>query len=115
VSRGAALALAVVFAWSSLTKLVTRPDLTTLGLPAWSGAAIAYVEAALALALLLSPANGGLAALALLVGFTAFLLRRRDSGVGCGCFGSASTAPITWRTIGRNAVLVALAAIASFA
>jgi hypothetical protein len=115
VSRGAALALAVVFAWSSLAKLVTRPDMTALGLPAWFASATAYVEAALALVLLISPANGGIAALALLAGFTAFLVARRNSGVGCGCFGSTKAEPISWRSIGRNVVLLALAAIAAFA
>ena len=115
MNRGAALALAVVFAWSSLAKLVTQPDMTALGLPAWFAPVTAYVEAGLALLLLVSPANGGIVALALLAGFTAFLVARRDSGVGCGCFGSAKVEPISWRSIARNVVLMALAAIAAFA
>lgn len=115
MSRSAALALAVVFAWSSLAKLITRPDMATLGLPAWSGAATAYVEAALAVVLLVSPANGGVAALALLVGFTVFLVRRFDTGRGCGCFGSSSTKPVGVWAIFRNSAFVVLAAIAAFA
>jgi hypothetical protein len=114
MSRAAALLLAVVFAWSSLAKLVTRPDMTPLGLPSWAGEATAYAEAALALALLLSPANGGIAALALLAGFTAFLFARRNSGVGCGCFGSAKAEPISTKDIVRNVVLLAVAAMAAF-
>jgi hypothetical protein len=115
VSRAAALALAVVFAWSSLGKLVTRPDMTVLGLPSWSGQATAYVEAALAVLLLVSPANGGVVALALLAGFTAFLVRRFDSGSGCACFGSSSTRPVGVTALVRNAALLVLAAMAAFA
>jgi hypothetical protein len=114
MSRGAALALAVVFAWSAVGKLITRPDMTKLGLPAWSGEATAYVEAALALLLLLRPADGGIVALALLAGFTAFLVRRFDSGTGCGCFGSSSTKPVGVSALVRNAALLALAAVAAF-
>jgi hypothetical protein len=115
VSRVAALALAVVFAWSSLAKLVTKPDMTALGLPRWSADAIATVEAALAVTLLLSSSTGGIAALALLAGFTTFLVARRNSGVGCGCFGSAKAEPISWKSVGRNVVLLAVAGIAAFA
>jgi hypothetical protein len=115
MSRAAALVLAVVFAWSSLAKLVTQPDMTPLGLPRWSGKGTAYVEAALALALLLSPSTGGVAALALLAGFTAFLIARRNSGVGCGCFGSTKAEPISTKDILRNLALLAVAAVAAFA
>ena len=76
---------------------------------------VVAIGAALALLLLVSSANGGIVALALLAGFTAFLVARRGSGVGCGCFGSTKTEPISWRDIGRNVVLMALAAIAAFA
>jgi len=115
LTRAAALVLAVVFAWSSLAKLVTQPDMTALGLPPWFAPTTAYVEGALALLLLVSPANGGIVALALLAGFTAFLVARRNSGVGCACFGSASVAPISWKAIARNAALLAVAAVAAFA
>jgi hypothetical protein len=114
LSRGAALALAVVFAWSSVGKLITRPDMTKLGLPASSGEVTAYVEALLALLLLVRPADGGLVALALLAGFTAFLVRRFDTGTGCGCFGSSSIKPVGVTALLRNAVLLALAGVAAF-
>jgi len=107
--------LAVVFAWSSLAKLVTQPDMTALGLPSWFASTAAYVEGVLALLLLVSPANGGIAALTLLAGFTAFLIARRNTGVGCACFGSASIAPISWKSIARNVVLLGLAAVTAFA
>ena len=115
MSRAAALALALVFAWSSVAKLVTKPDMTALGLPSWTAPATAAVETVLALALLVTPANGGIAALALLAGFTAFLARRVNSGTGCGCFGSASAKPVTPQDLMRNTVLLALAGVAAFA
>ena len=115
MSRGAALALAVVFAWSSVAKLVTRPDMTALGLPRWSGWATAIVEATLAVLLLLRPADGGIAALVVLAGFTTFLVRRLNSGTGCGCFGTSKAEAVTWKDLVRNTALLALAGIAAFA
>ena len=114
MSRAAALALAVVFAWSSVGKLITRPDMTKLGLPSWSGDVTAYVEALLAVLLLVRPADGGIVALALLAGFTAFLVRRFDTGTGCGCFGSSSAKPVGITALLRNAALLALAGAAAF-
>jgi ABC-type microcin C transport system permease subunit YejB len=113
VSRGAALVLAVVFSWSALAKLVTQPDMTTLGLPASTANAVSFVEVVLAIALLVSSANGGLAALVVLAGFTTFLVRRLNTGASCACFG-ASASPVTWKHIARNAALLAVAAVAAF-
>ena len=110
----AALVLAAVFAWSAVSKLIRRPDMTALGLPRWTAPVTAAVELALVVALLVRPADGGIAALAVLAGFTAFLVRRLDSGAGCGCFGS-STEPVSSQDLMRNAALLALAAVAAFA
>lgn len=115
MSRVAAVALAAVFAWSGIAKLVRRPDMTRLGLPASTAVVLAVLELALVVALLVSPVVGGIAALTLLAGFTAFLVARRGSGTGCGCFGSASTTPVSNVDIARNAVLLAAAAVAAFA
>jgi hypothetical protein len=115
VSRIAAVLLAAVFAWSGVAKLVRRPDLTRLGLPAATWWVVSLVELALAVTLLVSPAWGGVVALALLTGFTAFLVARRGSDAGCGCFGSASTKPISNVDLARNAALLVVAAIAAFA
>ena len=114
MSRAAALALALVFAWSSVAKLVSRPDMTALGLPSWTSPAMAATETVLAGLLLVSPPDGGVVALALLAGFTAFLARRVNSGTGCGCFGSASARPVRSRDLVRNTVLLGLAAVAAF-
>jgi hypothetical protein len=114
VSRFAALILAVVLAWSSRAKLVTQPDKNELGQPASTTNVVSLVEVVLAVALLLSSANGGLAALVVLAGFTTFLVRRVNRGQSCACFGASAT-PVTWKSIARNLVLLALAAIAAFA
>ena len=114
MSRGAALVLAGVFAASALSKLVRRPDMAALGLPPWTTAVTVLVEIGLVVALVARPADGGVAALAVLAGFTAFLVRRLDSGAGCGCFGS-STKPVSSQDLMRNAALLALAAVAAFA
>jgi hypothetical protein len=115
VSRVAALVLAAVFAWSGIAKLVRRPDLTQLGLPAQTWWVLSFVEIDLAVALVISPVVGGIGALGLLAGFTAFLVARRNSGVGCGCFGSAKAEPISSQDLMRNAALLVLAGIAAFA
>lgn len=114
MSRLAALVLAAVFAWSAVSKIVRRPDMTALGLPVWTAPVTAVVELALAVALLVRPADGGVAALAVLAGFTAFLARRVGTGAGCGCFGT-TTEPVTSQDLMRNAALLAVAAVAAFA
>lgn len=114
MSRYAGAALAAVFIWAAAAKLLRKPDLSPLGLPAWSATAIAVVELLLAIALSLAPSAGGIAALALLAGFTTFLMKRRDAGVGCGCFGGASTKPVSNQDLMRNAVLLVLASLAAF-
>ena len=114
MSRVAALVLAVVFAWSGVAKLVRRPDMTGLGLPASTPLVLAVVELGLAASLVASPVVGGIAALTLLAGFTAFLVARRGSGTGCGCFGSTSTKPVSNVDLVRNGALLLVAALASF-
>jgi hypothetical protein len=50
------------------------------------------------------------AAVALLLGFTAWLLTHR--GVPCACFGAWSRRPAGWREVARNVVLIGLALVA---
>lgn len=56
-----------------------------------------------------------LLALGLLAAFTFVLAVRVRAGdqAPCGCFGSTSAGPVTWATVARNVVLVALAAAAA--
>jgi hypothetical protein len=110
------LAVAVVFAVAALAKLAdpggTRASLRAFGVPAWAagpgGWALPLIE--LAVAGLLVPAEtarvGAVAALALLVVFSAVLVRElaRGEDVRCNCFGALS-APSASRALARNAVL----------
>jgi hypothetical protein len=120
----ARLLLAAVFAVAALAKLAdpsgTRASLRGFGLPAWAAGpgvwALPFVE--LAVAGLLVPADtarvGAVAALALLVVFSAVLARElvRGENVNCNCFGALS-APSASRALVRNGVLAgAMAAVA---
>jgi uncharacterized membrane protein YphA (DoxX/SURF4 family) len=85
------------------------------GLPRPAAIALPWLEVVLG-ALLVAQYGGratALAALALLVAFTAVVVRHvaRGDEVPCACFGALSTSAVSTRTIARNAVLVALAAV----
>jgi hypothetical protein len=118
VAYGAALVLAAVFVRAAVAKLADRQATATafgeLGLPAVAATAVPLVELALAGALVVVPAWGGVFALALLAGFTAFLILAIRSGArtGCNCFGSARRGPVSWNDVLRNCVLVVLAVVA---
>lgn len=58
-----------------------------------------------------------LAAVVVLVAFTGLLLvhLEADRHPPCACFGGWSSRPLSWRHVARNAVLIALAALAAFA
>ena len=85
------------------------------GLPRPAAIALPWLEVAIG-ALLVAQYGGrvtALAALALLVAFTAGVAHRisQHDDVPCACFGALSTAPVTRRTLARNVVLIALAAV----
>jgi hypothetical protein len=123
VASSAALVLASVLGVAAVAK-ARRPQRTAatfarLGLPrpgalAWG---VPGAEAAVAVALLTTPAWGGVVAFALLAGFTAYLAALVRSGrpVSCGCFGSSGDHPVSGVDLARNAALLALAAGASTA
>ena len=121
VAYGAALVLAAVFVRAAVAKLVDRPSTATafgeLGLPAAAATAVPLVELALAGALVFVPEWGGVFALALLAGFTAFLVLAIRSGVrsGCNCFGSSRRGSVTWIDVLRNCALALLAVVALMA
>jgi uncharacterized membrane protein YphA (DoxX/SURF4 family) len=120
---GCALVLAAVFVWAGAAKLV-RPAETAggfgaLGLP-WAEALarlVPVLELLLAVALVAVPPIGGIAALVLLVAFSAVLIRALRAGVttGCACFGTAAGRRLSPRDLARNAVLAALAIAALMA
>jgi uncharacterized membrane protein YphA (DoxX/SURF4 family) len=116
-----AVFLAGVFVVAAAAKARTpRATATTfrrLGVPAADVAAraVPVVELLVATVLLAAPRAGAVGALVLLVAFTAVLARAVAGGVdvSCGCFGMASSAPVTPVTLLRNVFLVAAASCAS--
>jgi hypothetical protein len=117
----AAFVLAGVLLCASVAKAshrrATTATFAALGLTAAPALAIAVpvAEAVVAIALILRPALGGYAALALLAAFTVVVVRALASGsrVGCGCFGAVTDRPISPRDILRNGMLGSLAILAT--
>ncbi len=117
----AAWLLAAVFAIAATTKirdpLSTRRSIGDFGLPSPRLLAriLPTTEAATALLLVVEPRLGGQCAVALLVAFTTLIVGRLMAGhhEACGCFGTWSQRPLSWRDLARNGVLIALSAIAA--
>ena len=117
----AALVLAVVLTWAAVAKLranaETIEDFSSLGLPAARPLSIAVPVAELFIAglLVVVPGWGGVVAFALLAGFTTLLISVIRSGrvARCACFGQRSSAAVDGRHVGRNLVLIGLAALAA--
>lgn len=113
----AAVLLAGALSWASVVKLraphATRRSFADLGLPAPAvlTRAVPVTELGVALALVLRPAIGAVAALVMLAAFTTLLVTTIASGrdVGCGCFGANASEPVTWVSVLRNAMLGSLA------
>lgn len=121
ITNLAAVALALVLAVAAAAKVhrpgETAQELATIGLrvPRALALALPAAELAVAVALVVAPGWGGVAAFALLAGFTTVLARLVVSGrpVACRCFGGLSTKPVSALTLARNGVLLALAAVAA--
>lgn len=119
--------LAVIFAWSALAKLrrpgATVAAFTELRLPIARVAArlVPLVEIGLVVVLLAAPRFGAALAIVLLISFTLVLLptviasTSAVAPVSCGCFGTASTAPISWVEIARNGLLISASLVAALA
>ncbi|HUF32578.1 MAG TPA: MauE/DoxX family redox-associated membrane protein [Acidimicrobiales bacterium] len=118
-----ALVLATTFAWAGVAKLrdrgTTERTFRAFGLPAPAGLATAVPVAELGLAagLVLVPGWAAVVALAVLAGFTTLLVRALRAGVdvGCGCFGTARSEPVSFVELVRNGVLALAAVIAATA
>jgi peroxiredoxin len=123
LNLGARLALAAIFAIAAVSKLSDQEGVTVAVRQLLrSNERTARVTARvlpvveLALALLLVPATTAVGAaltiLALLLVFTVLLATslRRGEHVQCNCFGVLSTRPVSRRTIGRNVILICVAA-----
>jgi hypothetical protein len=117
VAYALALGVAAVFAWAGAGKLAApkraRRAFRRLGVAPSLARVVPVVELALAAAIVVVPVTA-LAAAALLGAFTV-VLARADDGVGCACFGSASTTPISWVHLARNALLIGASLAASTA
>jgi len=119
----AAVVLALVFAAAAVAKLIdpigTARTFRALRLPVPGRLArlVPAAELLLALTLVVRPWIGGLAALATLAAFTTLLVAeiRQGTGTGCGCFGRASTAPVSFVELIRNGLLAVTAVVAVFA
>ncbi|MBW3651315.1 MAG: hypothetical protein KY458_12185 [Actinobacteria bacterium] len=119
--RLAALALAGLLGWAAVAKLRRRPatiaSFQDLRLPAPSVLAVVVpvVEAFVAAALVLRPRLGGWPALLLLAAFSIVIVRAVAAGAEapCACFGSGGERPVSTRELVRNAVLAALAVLAT--
>jgi uncharacterized membrane protein YphA (DoxX/SURF4 family) len=118
----AALALALVFAVAAVAKLRRRAGTARafagLGLasPRVLALGVPVVELALAAGLVVVPGWAGIVALAVLAGFTAFVVQaiRRGDPQGCGCFGATRPAPMGPAELLRNGLLALGAVIAAF-
>ncbi|MEC8947007.1 MAG: MauE/DoxX family redox-associated membrane protein [Actinomycetota bacterium] len=117
----AAWLLTAVFAIAATTKLRdplgTRRSLGDFGLPnpRLLARILPATEVATALLLVVDPRLGGQCAVALLVAFTTLIVGRLVAGHrdACGCFGTWSQRPLSWRDLARNGLLIALSVIAA--
>lgn len=116
-----ALVLALVFILAAGAKArsprATASELAELRLrfPQVLAWVLPAVEIGVATTLLLAPSWGGVIAFALLAAFSVVLVGVVRSGrtVSCRCFGGLSTRPISRWTLGRNGLLLAMAALAA--
>ena len=112
-----AVALAAVLVAAAVAKLRspdrTAADFTELGLPLPGLLArlVPLVELAVAVALVIVPGWGAVAAVGMLALFTALLvgLVRSGQSIACSCFGAVSDEPVSWVEVTRNAVLLVMA------
>ena len=118
-SATALMIVLVASGWAKLrAPLRFRRSLSTFGLiPEWAAAALVpavpVVELALAALQWVRPLQPAVnvAMVALLAAFTGLLLQSLVSGerADCGCFGSSAPERVSWFSVVRNVVLVALA------
>jgi len=112
----ASVVLGVAMLAAGAAKLASRrwpADARGLGAPTWAIPLVPWVELVLGALLVvgvLRPLVAIVTAL-LLVAFTVLLCARlaRGERPPCACFGRLSTRPISWWSVARNLVLIALA------
>ncbi len=120
VGSATAIVLALLFVAAAAAKLrdrsATATSFAALGVPAPSTMALVVPagEIVVALALVLVPAVGSVAAVASLAFFTAFVAARLREGVRapCACFGAVTAHPLGPGDLLRNVGLLVLAGLA---
>lgn len=123
LADAAALALAVIFGWAALAKLInhrsTRESFDELGLVAPRALSFVVPAAEMLTGILLVVAApvGAVAAIFLLVCFTVILARALRSGlrVSCSCFGATARNDVSGVDLVRNVGLAMLCQLALFA
>jgi len=95
-----------------------RAQAADLGTPSWIAAAVPWIELVVGGSVatrLLAPVPA-IAAIVLLVAFTTLLVVRLRDGdrPPCACFGTWSTAPLSWWHVARNVGMLALAVLTFF-
>ena len=112
--------IGAIFIFSSTQKLIDRRGWVTqaaqLGVPQSIASLVAPLEGLVGVVLIAQtwPAVALIASLALLVAFTMLLVSLLVRGMHppCACFGAARARPISWWTVMRNALFIALNLIA---
>jgi uncharacterized membrane protein YphA (DoxX/SURF4 family) len=115
----ASVALGLIFLVSGGSKIAAGPawpqEAREMGAPTIVVPVLPWVEIVLGavLAMQLVPIAAGIAALVLLVAFTALIVRRLTEGrrPPCACFGSWSSRPLGPGHVVRNVVFAALAVV----
>lgn len=115
-----AAGVGAIFIFSSTQKLIDRRGWVTqaaqLGVPRSIASLVAPLEGLVGVVLIAQtwPAVALIASLTLLVAFTMLLVSLLVRGMHppCACFGAARTRPISWWTVMRNALFIALNLIA---
>lgn len=123
LAYAAALALALVMGIAGVTKLRRRGPTERafrsqgLAWPRGLATAVPVTEVILAVGLVVVPSWAGMVTLAVLAGFTTYLLRsiRRGDQLGCGCFGATRAVSVGPTELVRNGVLMAAAALVTVA
>ena len=120
VADVAAVVLGVLFIVAGISKVVIGAawpaQAQRLGTPRRVAVAVPWLEIGVgaALASRLGGRWSAVAALGLLVTFTALLVSRLAAGdhPPCACFGAWSTRPLSWWHVARNVAMMALAGVA---
>jgi uncharacterized membrane protein YphA (DoxX/SURF4 family) len=115
----ASVVLGGVFVLAGILKVSAprqwRSQSGGLGVPGSVAAVVPFAELIVGALLVGQVARRqvALVAAAMLLGFTALLVRRLTQGrrPPCACFGALTTKPIGWGNVARNVVLLALAAL----